>query len=258
MTLTMDTGPLSGRPPGQANYRIEGPAHNLLFTTFPRRVRAVVAGHTVLDTDRGMLLHETGLLPQLYAPEEDLETSVLAPSSHTTHCPFKGDASYRDVLLGDRVAENAVWSYPDPMPASSWLAGYAAMYWRSADSWFDEDEEVFGHLRDPYHRVDARTSSRHVRVLAGSQVLAESTRPLLVSETGLVNRYYLPPEDVRLDLLSRSETVTVCPYKGTSTYWSLGDDVDAGWSYDRPLDDFAKADGYVTFDHPALTVEASG
>lgn len=257
MTLTLDSGPLSGRPPAETNYRIDGPEHRLLFSAFPRRVRAVIGGRTVLDTARGMLLHETGLLPQLYAPEEDLLASVMEPSSHTTHCPFKGDASYRNVRIGDRIVDNAVWSYPDPTPESRWLAGYAAVYWKAADAWFDEDEEVFGHLRDPYHRVDARASNRHVRVRAGTQVVAESDRPLVVSETGLVNRYYLPATDVRPNLLTRSDTVTVCPYKGTSTYWNLGEATDVGWSYDDPHPDFAKASGYLTFDHPELAVDVA-
>src|SRR5688500_12285733 len=110
MTLTLSRGPLSGRP-AATNYRIEGPPHRLFFEEFPRRVRAVFGGVTVLDTTRGKLLHETGLLPQLYAPREDVRFDILEETDHTTHCPFKGDASYWSLRTGDRVVDNAVWAY---------------------------------------------------------------------------------------------------------------------------------------------------
>ncbi len=258
MTLTISDGPLSAHPPSTVNYRIDGPAHKLLFHPFPRRVRAVFGGETVADTVRGMLLDETGLLPQLYVPEEDLHADLLKPTETTTHCPFKGDAGYRSVQVGDRVAENAGWSYPEPTEAARWLRGYAAFYWRSMDSWFDEDEEVFGHLRDPYHRVDARASGRRVRVLVGAEVLAESDRPLLLSETGLPNRFYLPREDVRSGLLTPTDTRTVCPYKGTASYVGIEGEPDVAWVYERPLEDAVKIAGRLCFDPAKVTVEVNG
>ncbi|WP_199431308.1 DUF427 domain-containing protein [Qaidamihabitans albus] len=257
MSLTIADGPLSGRAPDTTNYELNGPAHNLLMHPFPRRVRAVFGGETVADTMRGMLLHETGLLPQLYFPEADIRAELLEPTEHSTHCPFKGDASYRSARVGDRVAENAVWSYPRPMPAASWLAGYAAIYWDSMDEWWDEDERVHGHLRDPYHRVDVRASARHVRVFDGDQLVADADRPFLLSETGLPNRFYLRREDVRTDLLRPTETRTVCPYKGTASY--LGrDGRDLAWSYEDPLDDAVKITGLVCFDPAQATVEVDG
>lgn len=259
MTLTLNHGPLSPSPPEQRNYRIDGPAHRLLFTEFPRRVRAVFEGRTVMDTRRGMLLHETGLLPQLYVPEADLAAGVLEPTAHHTHCPFKGAASYRSLRVGERVADNAVWAYPNPLPEAEWLAGYAACYWDAVDAWFDEDEQVFGHLRDPYHRVDTRASSRTVRVRVAGEVIAESSRPVLLSETGLPNRWYLHPDDVRLAALETSGTRTHCPYKGDATYYSLrlGERrvEDVAWSYQQPFDGVRAIAGRLCFDHDELTVE---
>ncbi|MFD0535538.1 DUF427 domain-containing protein [Actinomadura luteofluorescens] len=223
---------------------------------FPRRVRARFAGETVLDTERGRLLHETGLLPVLYVPEEDVRTDLLEKTVHSTHCPFKGDAVYWTVRAGDRAAENAVWGYPEPKPEAAWLRGHMAFYWDRMDAWFDEDEEVKGHLRDPFHRVDARTTSRRVRVLLDGEVVAETGRPKLLSETGLPNRYYIPAEGVRRDLLTRSAKRTFCPYKGEATYWSLAGAEDAAWSYEEPLEDAAKIGGYLSFDHEAVTVES--
>ena len=174
MSLTFSGGPLSGRPPQRVNYRIEGPAHKLLMQEFPRRVRAAFGGQTVLDTTRAVLLHETGLPPQLYVPIEDIRADLIQPTGHHTYCPFKGTASYWTVTAGEQVAENAIWSYPEPNAEASWLQGYAGFYWGAMDEWYDEDERLEGRLRDPYHRVDVRRSSRHVRVLLGGEVLAET------------------------------------------------------------------------------------
>jgi uncharacterized protein (DUF427 family) len=261
MSLTFSGGPLSGRAPETVNYRIEGPAHKLLMHEFPRRVRAVFGRQTVVDTNRAVLLHETGLPPQVYVPIEDIRADLIQPTEHHTYCPFKGTASYWTVTAGDQTAENAIWSYPEPNQESSWLKGYAGFYWGAMDEWYDEDERVKGHLRDPYHRVDVRRSSRPVRVLLrdGGTVLAETSRPLLLSETGLPNRFYIPAEDVRQDLLEPSDLHTVCAYKGTASYWSVhaGDRklTDAVWSYPQAEGDSAAIGGYLAFRHDDLTIE---
>jgi uncharacterized protein (DUF427 family) len=251
MSLTLGGGPLAARPPATVNYTVDGPAHRLLWHPFPRRVRALFGGRTVLDTESASLLHETGLLPQLYVPEADTDGDLLRPTEHRTHCPFKGDARYASVHAGDRTAENAVWSYPEPLEGTGWLTGHLAFYWEAMDAWFDEDEEVFGHLRDPYHRVDVRPTTRRVRVLAGGTEVADSRRALLLSETGLPNRYYLPPEDVRTELLGLSATHTVCPYKGRASYRSLRADgvtlPDAVWCYPRPREDAVRVAGRYCF-----------
>jgi uncharacterized protein (DUF427 family) len=260
MSLTFSDGPLSGRPPETVNYRIEGPAHKLLMHQFPRRVRARFGGQTVVDTERAVLLHETGLPPQVYVPAEDIRAGLIQPTGHHTYCPFKGTASYWTVAVGGQQAENAIWSYPDPNQEAAWLKGYAGFYWNAMDEWYDEDERVEGHLRDPYHRVDVRRSARRVRVLLGDTVLADTTRPLLLSETGLPNRFYIPAEDVRHDLLEPTGTHTHCPYKGTASYWSVragdGKLTDAVWSYPRAEGDSAAVSGYLSFLHDDLTVEA--
>lgn len=262
MTLTLSNGPLAQDAPQTVNYRIEGPEHALLFHEFPRRVRAIFAGETVADTVRGMLLHETRYLPQLYIPEEDIRSDLLEHSDPVTWCPYKGHATYRSVRVGERVAADAVWAYAEPLDEARWLGSYAAIAWGSMDAWLDEDEQVEGHLRDPYHRVDVRESSRRVRVLADGEILADTAQPKLLSETGLPNRWYVPAGGVRSDLLERSDTVTVCPYKGRASYWSLRggqrplDDV--AFSYEQPLENAFKAGGHLCFVHSGITVEVDG
>lgn len=253
MSLTTRGGPLGSQRPLQVNYRIDGPQQLLFFDAFPRRVRATFAQRTVIDSSRGRLLHESGHLPALYVPDADISTKLLQPSDHTTRCPYKGDASYWSVHAGDRVAANAVWAYPAPFPAADWLRGYRAVYWDAMDAWYDEAEQVYGHLRDPYHRVDARVMGGRVRVLHGDAVLADSTRAKVLSETGLPNRYYLPRADL-VEPLRASSTTAVCPYKGTSTYWSTDTLTDVAWSYEEPLADAAGIAGYVCFLHGELSV----
>jgi uncharacterized protein (DUF427 family) len=261
MSLTFSAGPLSGHPPKTVNYRIEGPAHKLLMQEFPRRIRATFGGQTVVDTTRAVLLHETGLPPQVYVPIDDIRADLIQPTDHHTYCPFKGTASYWTVKTDGQQAENAIWSYPEPNAEAAWLKGYAGFYWDAMDEWYDEDERLDGHLRDPYHRVDVRRSSRPVRVVLKDTgtVLAETTRPLLLSETGLPNRFYIPAADVRQDLLEPTDTNTHCPYKGTASYWSVKTDghklTDAVWSYPQAEGDSAAVRGYLSFLHDDLTVD---
>ncbi|CAN5745453.1 DUF427 domain-containing protein [soil metagenome] len=259
MTLTLGNGPLAAGAPLTVNYRVDGPAHKILFSDFPRRVRATFAGRTVLDTTQGRLLHESNILPMLYVPTKDVDQDLLVATDQSTHCPFKGDASYWSIVVNDRTADNAVWGYPDPNDDAGWLKDHQAFYWAKLDAWFDEDEQVEGHLRDPYHRVDARSSSRHVRVQAGGTVVAESTRPVVVSETGLPNRFYLPTADVETTLLTSSTTRTHCPYKGWASYWSFRDGAaDVAWSYEDPFSDAAKAAGHLCFAGDDITTEVDG
>jgi uncharacterized protein (DUF427 family) len=259
MSLTLGPGPLGTRPGGAANYTIDGPQHRIWFQAHPRRIRAEVAGRTVLDTVAGHLLHESNILPRLYVPLEDFDHELLEPTDHTTHCPFKGDASYYTVRVGDVTRENAVWAYPDPKPEASWLAPFASFYWQQADAWYEEDERVPG-LRDPYHRVDVRRTSRPVRVVAGDGTdVARSERATLVFETGAPPRFYLPREDVAAELVPSTKRAT-CPYKGEATYFStrLGDRLieDAAWSYEQPLDGSLGIRGLVSFQHERLEVRA--
>ena len=262
MTLTLGSGPFSGNDAGSINFSLdEAPAHRLLFEDYPRRVRALVGGHTVLESTRGKLLFETGIQPVYYLPPEDLDANSLEASDHTTHCPFKGDAGYQHLRVGDHTYENAVWHYPDPVPAAGWLAGYCSLYTDAVDLWLHEDEPVRGHLRDPYHRVDVLESSRTITVKAGGETIAESDRPKMLFETGLAPRPYLLRADVLPGILSLSEKSTSCPYKGEASYWNLrvnGDVLEnAAWSYETPLTESLKVGGHLSFDGEGIEVSVS-
>jgi uncharacterized protein (DUF427 family) len=223
----------------------------------PRRIRARFAGETVVDSRHAKLLHEHGHLPVYYFPEDEIRTDLLEPTDHRTHCPWKGDASYWSVRVGDRVSENAAWGYPDP----PW-AGYRAFYWNKMDEWLEEDEPAVVHARDPYHRVDILDTSRHVKVTVEGEVVAETDRARVIFETGLPPRWYFPPEDVRADVLAPSEKRTGCAYKGFASYWSVKVnghvEEDLVWTYKEPRRDAERITGYLAFFNERVDLEVDG
>lgn len=262
MALTLGTGPLSPDSQGEFNFESNAPAHLLYFEESPRRVRVAFNGETIADSTGMKLLHESNSLPVYYFPVEDVRMELLEATDHSSRCPVKGDASYWSVKVGDRVAENAAWGYPSPLDSAPWLAGHVAFYWDKMDAWFEEDEEIFVHPRDPYHRVDVLDSTRRVKISINDEVIAESDRPKILFETGLPPRYYIPEEDVRTELLVPSDTATQCPYKGTASYWSVkaGDDIveDVVWYYPDPLPDVSKISGYLSLFNERVDLEVDG
>jgi len=217
----------------------------------PRRLRIFFAGEAIVDSIRAVYLFETRHLPVYYVPLDDVRVDFLEGTDHSSRCPFKGDASYWSIAVGDKRSENAIWGYRQPIATCPDISGYVAFFWDRVDAWFEEDEEVFVHPRDPYHRVDVLESSRHVEVFVGGEKMADSTRPRLLFETGLPTRYYLPKLDVAMARLEPSAASTACPYKGTARYWSIGrgDDLieDVAWSYVSPISGMEKIANLVSF-----------
>jgi uncharacterized protein (DUF427 family) len=219
---------------------------------WPRRIRVRFGGETVADTGGAILLRQHGFLPVFWLPVADVCADLLVPSTWTTESPYRGVARYWHVRAGDRVAESAAWTYPDPLPGSPDLRGCLSLDFHSMDAWYEEEERIYVHARDPYLRADARRSSRHVVAEVGGIVVADTRRPVLLDETGLITRYYVPWADVRRDLLEPGETFTECPYKGRADYWSVrGADgalhADAAWSYAQPLPDVGAIAAHLCF-----------
>lgn len=223
----------------------------LFIEPSPKRIRVMFGGETVADSTRVLLLHELGLLPVYYFPPEDVRGDLLEPTEHRSRCPWKGEAHYRSIRAGDRLAENAVWTYPQPVAGAAAVTGYMAFYWDRMDHWYEEDEEIFVHARDPYSRIDTVASSRPVRVILDGETVAETTRARFLFETGLPVRYYIPQADVRMDLLEPTETRSRCPYKGEAVYWSArtakGLHEDIVWSYPAPIPECPKIRDLMCF-----------
>jgi uncharacterized protein (DUF427 family) len=258
MSLTMGTAPFGHAPAGEFNGDVPERERLLYFEDSPRRVRGFLGGEVVVDSRRVKLLHEHRLLPVWYFPREDVRQDLLEPTDHGTHCPKKGDASYYSVRVGDRVAENAGWYYPEPIEGAPPLAGYVAFYFDALDRWLEEDEEVFVHPRDPYHRVDVLPTSRHVRVSLNDELLADSTRTRVVFETGLPPRYYIPREDVGGALASNDEVTTRCPYKGVASYHDAAGQPALAWEYREPIPAMAELAGHICFFAERTGIDVDG
>ena len=227
------------------------PDYKVTLEQSPRRVRVRFNGDTIADSTNAHLLFETRHLPVYYFPRGDVRMDLLTPTEHHTFCPYKGTASYWTIRVGDRVSENAAWGYPEPYGEVAAISDFVAFYWDRVDHWYEEDEEIFVHARDPYKRVDAIASFRHVQVILGGEIVADTRQARFLFETRLPTRYYIPPEDVRMDMLVPSDKVTACPYKGKARYWSarIGDREfpDIVWGYSEPISECPKIKGYLCF-----------
>jgi uncharacterized protein (DUF427 family) len=225
-----------------------------------KRIRAYLGGEVVADTTRPMLVWEGPHYPAYYFPVADVRTDLLEAEGGVAHSPSRGDGRSFTVRAGSKEALDAALRYEDS-PIEE-LRDLIRLQWEAMDAWFEEDEEVFTHPRDPYTRVDILPSSRHVRVEVEGATIAESASPRLLFETGLPPRYYLPKTHVRLDLLTPTGTVTHCPYKGQANYWSVraGGSVheDLAWSYPAPLPESQKIAGLIAFYNEKVDIYVDG
>jgi uncharacterized protein (DUF427 family) len=233
---------------------------NVRIETGAKRIRTYLGGEVVADTTRPVLVWEHPYYPAYYFPAADVRTDLLAPDADSARSPSRGEGRLYTVRAGGAEIQGAALRYPDS-PIEE-LRDLIRFEWDAMDAWFEEDEEVFTHPRNPYTRIDILASSRHVRVAVDDVTIAESTSPRLLFETGLVTRYYLPKPHVRMDLLAPSDSVTYCPYKGQAEYWSLkvGDSVveDLAWSYRTPLPESQKVAGLIAFYNEQVDLEVDG
>jgi uncharacterized protein (DUF427 family) len=220
MSLTTGRGPLSARPAGRFSAPV--PERVAYIEPYRRRVRATKDGRTVIDSEQVLLVHRPGRPPVYAFPAGDVEGLE-------------------------------VQTEPEPD-----TPGYVTVTWDDADAWFEEDEEVFGHARNPYHRIDCLRSERTLRVELDGVTLVDSATTLVVYETALEPRLYVAPSYVRMDLLEQGDTRTYCPYKGTASYWTahIGDArvADIAWSYEDPLPESSRLGGFLSFDETRVTM----
>jgi uncharacterized protein (DUF427 family) len=204
-----------------------------------RRVRA----DDVVDTTRALLVWEPRrIVPSYAVPLAEVEVTpggeVADDSGGVLHpgIPFAVHSAPGTPVL---VAGRAGFVLDE-------LPGHVVLDFAAFDAWYEEDERVFGHPRDPFHRVDVRRSSRPVRIELDGVVLADTTRVRMLFETNLPTRFYLPREDIRV-ALRPSARRSYCPYKGQASYWSLDAAEDIAWSYEDPLPELAVIKGLVAF-----------
>ena len=182
------------------------------------RIRGVAAGETVVDSPNALLLHETGRLPVYHFPAAEVRADLLAETGERDPS-VRGELAWHALAIGDREIPRAAWTYPEP--AARFLEGLIAFRWDALDEWFAEAEQLFGHPKDPYSRIDVCRTTRHVRVLLGGDVLAHSRRARVLYEAALPPRWYLPASDVDTTRLVPSGHLTRCAYKGAASYWHV-------------------------------------
>jgi uncharacterized protein (DUF427 family) len=239
---------------------ISKPRGRIRIETGAKRVRAYLGGEVVADTARPVLVWEVPYYPTYYIPLADVRAELLDAGGGVAHSPSRGDGRTLTVKTASQDARGAALRYEDS-PIDE-LRDLIRLDWGAMDAWFEEDEQVFTHPRDPYTRVDILPSSRRVRVEVDGVTVAESTSPRLLFETGLPARYYLPKTHARLDLLTPTETVSHCPYKGQAEYWSVrtGDTLheDLAWSYRTPLPESQKIAGLIAFYNEKVDIYLDG
>jgi uncharacterized protein (DUF427 family) len=231
-----------------------------------KRIRAVRGGETVVDTTRARLVWEPKrVVPSYAVPAADIAAEIAAGGDGAAAPEQPPTLAGRPVYdpsvpfavhtaAGEPVTVAGAEGF---RPADPELAGYVVLDFGAFDAWYEEDERNLGHPRDPFHRIDIVHSSRHVVVEWDGQTLAESRRPHLLFETGLPTRFYLPPEDVRLDRLAASPTTSTCAYKGEASYWAL-DGRDVAWSYPAPLREAAEVTDRIAFFNERVDITVDG
>ncbi|MFE6194016.1 DUF427 domain-containing protein [Streptomyces sp. NPDC057838] len=235
----------------------------LLWEPSERWVRGRKGDVTVVDSRHPVLVWEPGLpVPQYAFPRADVRTDLLRPAADPPTGTHTGSRVFYDLVADGETRPNAAWTFP-----ADDLAGHIAFEWfrrtdTGLDHWYEEDEEIFIHPRDPHKRVDALPSSRHVRIEIDGHLVADTHAPVLLFETSLPTRYYLPREDVRLDLFEPTDHHTGCPYKGTASYWTWRGEGDVPpnlvWTYPDPLPAVAAIRGRLAFFNEVVDITLDG
>ncbi len=223
----------------------------------PKWIRGYRNGRLVVDSRRTLFVWEHEYYPAWYVPVDDVDAE-LVPMSSTFDGGARGAGTVVDLCVDSDLVCAAGWQHL----ATPELGDRVRLEWDSMDAWFEEDVEVFVHPRSPEVRVDVLPSSKHVRVLIDGQVVADSARTSVLYEAALPPRYYVPKVDVRMGLLSSTDTESQCPYKGWANYWSVtiggSTHENIAWGYRTPLPESAGVAGLVCFYNEQVDIEVDG
>ena len=220
------------------------------FEPTGRWIRATLKGETITDSKRAMLMIESRGEQDYYFPVEDVRLNLLEESNDVETSGYRGARKFWNLKLGEQVIEKVAWTY-EPKENRPDFNGYIAFAWNAMEHWYEEEEEVFLHPRNPYHRVDTIQSSRHVEIFVDEVKVADTTRPYLLFETSLPTRYYIPKDDVQMEHLTPTDTQTICPYKGFASYYNVkangGTYADIVWTYPDPIPEAPKLKDTLAF-----------
>jgi uncharacterized protein (DUF427 family) len=221
-------------------------------------MRVRFGGTWIADSENVLLLFEPGHYPMAYFPESDISPGALQRGGHSTRHPDLGPTSWYNVHAGEKTTPRGAWQHVELPVYASELQARVAFAWPAMDAFYEEDERIVGHAADSYHRIDIRQSSRRLVVRHHDQVIAETTRPVVLYESGFAPRWYVERTDVNELLLALVEHQTFCPYKGLCNYYDIGDTRLAAWSYHDAYPQVGRISDLVSFEPDIVSVQLDG
>jgi uncharacterized protein (DUF427 family) len=254
MGLAWQQGPLAAGSVGHFLSPQPLPERLLFVEPLRRRMRVRFGDDWIADTEDVVLLHEPGRYPVAYFPRADIRGGVLEAEDRVTQHGELGDMRWYTVAAGEQRSAHAAWQHTGLPPYATDLADRVAFAWRAMDGFYEEDERIVGHAADPYHRIDIRDTSRHFVVRDGDRMIADSTRPVVLYESGFAPRWYVPREDIDESELKPVEGQTFCPYKGLADYYSIGERKRAAWSYPEAWPEVARVRNLISFEPGKIDV----
>ena len=258
MGLAWQQGPLAAGPAGRFLTAEPLPGRLLYAEPARRRMRVRFGGAWIADSEDVVLLHEPGRYPVAYFPHRDILPEVLESSGYRTRHRDLGDTSWYTVRAGADSKQRAAWEHTGLPGFASELKERVAFAWRAMDAFYEEDERIIGHAADSYHRIDIRQARRQLVVRSGDRVIADSSRPLVLYESGFAPRWYVPRDDVDLTALTSAAGQTFCPYKGLASYYDIGGARRAAWSYEDAWTGVRRISGLISFEPDQVEVRLDG
>lgn len=258
MGLAWQQGPLATGSVGHFLTAQSLPERLLFAEPLRRRMRVRFADRWVADSEDVVLLHEPGRYPVAYFPLTDIDDAILIPENRVRRHRDLGDTRWFAVKVSGHEANHGAWQHTGLPQHAAVLGGRVAFAWRAMDAFYEEDERIVGHAADAYHRIDIRSTSRHLVVRDGEQVIADSRRPVALYESGFAPRWYVPREDVEASALKPVEGQTFCPYKGIASYYDVGAHKRAAWSYVDAWPEVGRVRNLVSFEPDKIDVYLDG
>jgi uncharacterized protein (DUF427 family) len=258
MGLAWQQGPLAPGAAGRFLVPDPLPARLLYAEPLRRRMRVRFGGAWIADSEDVTLLHEPGRYPVAYFPAGDIADGALEPGQHATRHQDLGPTSWYTVRAGTHATPRAAWQHTELPGYASELKGRIAFAWRAMDAFYEEDERIVGHAADSYHRIDIRQTSRHLLARHQGRVIADTSRPLALYESGFAPRWYVPRADVDGSALAAAQGQTFCPYKGLCSYYDIGDAHRAAWSYEDAWTEVRRICGLISFEPDKIEVHLDG
>jgi uncharacterized protein (DUF427 family) len=255
MGLAMQQGPLA--PGSVGRFLVPGPLPERLLFAEPlrRRMRVRFGGAWIADSEDVLVLHEPGGYPVAYFPGDDIADGTLWPSESTSQHRDLGPTTWYTVRVGDQSAPRAAWQHTRLPSHAGELHGRLAFRWGAMEAFYEEDERILGHAADAYHRIDIRQTSRRLVVHSAGRIIARTTRPLVLYESGFAPRWYVPPAAIDAAALTPIPHQTFCPYKGLASYYDVTGACRAAWSYRDAYPEVARISGLVSFEPGRIAVE---